>query len=120
MSSFGEKIRALRQERYFSQQKVANDLKMSQSAIAAYENSVNEPNFRTIQIFADYYHVSPHSLLPFETANPDEEVTALAEAIQRNPKLKVLFDRTSTMQDSDLEAVLGVVRAISRERDANA
>ena len=118
MSTFGEKIRRLRLDRHFSQQRVANDLGLSQSAVAAFENCVNEPSFKMIEKFADYYHVPPNSILPFDTKSPDEETTQLAETIMANPKLKVLFDRATRMTDADLDAVDSILRAISRERDA--
>ena len=38
------------------------------------------------------------------------------EALHQNPKLRLLFDIQKNLDDSDLNAVLGVVNAIAKER----
>lgn len=121
MTSFGEKLKALRQSRFITQQKLANDLGISQSAIASYETNVREPSFAIIEKFANYFHVPFSSLTPSDAstnANTDEGIR-ISELLHLNPKLRLLFDRAKNFNEQDLDAVLGIVNAISRERDAD-
>lgn len=117
--TLGEKLKQLRMSRYMTQQKLADELGMSQSAVAAYERDFREPDFATIRKFADYFHVTVSSLLPSSGNVDDDLVQQVAESFHQNPKLGLLFDKARFMTESDLDAVLAVVSAISKERDPN-
>ena len=117
--NFGEKLRDLRIKRGWSQTQLAKGLGFRQTTISSWETNVSEPDFQTIKKIADYFHVPPKSLLPFDSETPEEEIKAIAETISKNYRLKVLFDRTATMTDRDLDAILTVARAISREKGEN-
>ena len=41
----------------------------------------------------------------------------VADSLHKNPKLGLLFDRSSYLSETDLDAVLSIVNAISKERD---
>ena len=114
--TFGEKLRQLRQSRYMSQQKLADGLNISQSAIASYENGVREPDFAMIKKIADYFGVSFTSMMPQENGADNDFVLQVADSLHDNPKLRLLFDRSRYLTESDLDAVLAVVTAISKER----
>ena len=113
--NFGTNLRNLRIQRHLSQQKLADEMHISQSSVAAYETGEREPSFAIIQKFADYFGVAASSLTPFQLA-PDDYVQSVADTLHQNPKLQLLFDRTKSMSETDLDAVLAVVSAISRER----
>lgn len=114
MASFGDKIKTLRLQRNFSQSYVARQLNMSQTGLSSYEVGRNEPSFSTVEKFASFYNVSPLSLMPFDTEN-GEDVIEIADSLGRNPKLRLLFDRSRALSDSDLNAVLAIVSAIRGE-----
>ena len=115
--TFGEKLKQLRKARFLSQQKLADDLNISQSAVASYERGAREPDFATIQRIADYFLVPFSSLMP-SSGEPDRElVQQIAESLHANPKLGMLFDRSRYLSESDLDAVIAVVNAIQKERD---
>ena len=114
--TFGEKLKQLRTSRFMSQQKLADELGISQSAVAAYERNFREPDFAMIQKIADYFMVPFSSLMPSD-GEPDKElVQQIAESFHANPKLGLLFDRSRYLSESDLDAVIAVVNAIQRER----
>ena len=113
--TFGDKLRNLRKSRFMTQQKLADELNISQSAVAAYENGVREPDFATIKRIADYFFVSASSLMPSEGTESNEFVQQVADSLQQNPKLMVLFDKARYMSESDLDAVLAVVAAIQKD-----
>ena len=57
------KLRSLREERKYSQQKIAIDLQISQASISKYEVGSAEPDIRTIIELAEYFNVSTDYLL---------------------------------------------------------
>ena len=115
--TFGERIKNLRIQRKLSQQYVADRLGISQTALSSYEINRTEPSFATIKMFAEYFGVSPISLLPFESDSNEAKLYEMADTMSRNPKLRVLFDRSKYLPDSSLDAVLAVITAISKERE---
>lgn len=52
------RLKALREEKGISQQKLAIDLNVSQASISKYENGTAEPDISMLFAMADYFHVS--------------------------------------------------------------
>ena len=117
--NYSDKIRNLRIQRGLTQMELAERIGTSQSSITSWECGRREPDFSTFRKLADFFNVPLSALLPTDGEVGDDYVTAVAESLQKNPKLRVLFDRSKYLSDSDLDAVLSVVSAISRERDGN-
>ena len=113
---FSDNLRNLRLTRRMTQMKLAEGLGTSQSAVAAWENGTREPDFRTIKKISDYFNVSMSTLLPSNDALDESYVNSIAESLQQNPKLNLLFEKARTMPESDLDVILSVVNAILRER----
>lgn len=61
--SIGENIKNLRIENNLSQQKLANQIGVSQKAIDYWERGINEPKASYILLLADYFDVSCDFLL---------------------------------------------------------
>lgn len=116
---FSEKLKQLRLSRGYTQQKLADALGASQSSITAWESENREPDFRTIERIAEYFHVPMSSLLPSEEID-DDYVHIVAEHLHTNPKLRILFERSKFLADKDLDALITIVNAIQRERDPDA
>lgn len=114
---FSDNLRNMRLARGLTQMQLAQALGTSQSAITAWETQTREPDFKTIQRLADYFHVPITSLLPSDDHEDDDRIKTISESLHSNPKLGLLFDRTRFMSDSDLDAVLAVVTAITKERE---
>jgi transcriptional regulator with XRE-family HTH domain len=115
--NFGTNLRNMRIKRGLTQQALAKDLNISQGSITAYENGTRIPPLNVIEQIADYFRVPITELLPVEKPHENaDSVNAIAESLHTNMKLKLLFDRTRYMDDTDLDAVLAVANAISRER----
>ena len=112
--TFGEKILKLRLDRHLSQQRVANDLGVSQTGISGYERGLFSPTIETVWQFATYYHVNPLSLLPLDQDGTDEAYsTYIVSTLSNNPKLRMLFELAKDFSDSEVETLLHVARAIS-------
>ena len=63
-------LKQLRENRGISQLKLALDLGMNQNSISRYETGSREADYRTLILFADYFHVSIDYLL-CRTENPE-------------------------------------------------
>ena len=115
---FGTNLRNLRIKRGLTQQELAKALDLSQASITAYETNFRTPPITVIQTIADYFRVPITELLPIEKGSEKSEtLNSIAESLHTNKKLQLLFDRARYMDDKDLDAVLAVVNAISRERE---
>lgn len=120
MPSFGENLKELRKSRGYSQDRFAREIGSNQVNVSAWELGTRTPQISTIRHIADVFHVPLSSLIPLgDTGNDDDFVREVADALQRDPKVRMLFDKTRYMTSYDLDAVLGVVDAITRERIHN-
>lgn len=55
---------------------------------------------------------------PMDIVNGEESyVDDVAEALHSNPKLRLLFDKSRKMSDSDMDAMLAIANSILRERE---
>lgn len=64
--TFGQQLRTLREHYGFTQQQVADILKLDRSTYSYYETGRSYPQFHTLQKIARIYNVEPSTLLNFE------------------------------------------------------
>ena len=57
MATFSERLKSLRSEKGWSQQRLADELKLSKSSINMYERGEREPGFETMEAIADTFNV---------------------------------------------------------------
>ena len=120
MPSFGENLKALRKSRGYSQDKFARAINSNQVNVSAGELGTRMPNLATIRHIADTFKVPLSSLISMEESGlEDDYVREIADMLQHNPQIRMLFDRAKYMSQSDIEAVLSVVDAITKERVRN-
>lgn len=120
MPSFGENLKALRKSRGYSQDKFARAINSNQVNVSAWELGTRMPNLATIRHIADTFKVPLSSLISMEESGlEDDYVREIADMLQHNPQIRMLFDRAKYMSQSDIEAVLSVVDAITKERVRN-
>lgn len=63
------RLRELRQQHKLTQVRLAIDLNMTQNTISRYETEQHQADYKTLILFADYFHVSVDYLLG-RTDNP--------------------------------------------------
>ena len=120
MASFGDNLRNLRKSRGYSQDKFAKIINSNQVNVSAWELGTRTPGLATIRHIAETFKVPLSSLISIDsTGMNDDYVHEVADMLQRDPKIRLLFDRAKFMSSKDLDAVLGVVDAITRERVTN-
>ena len=117
MATFGENLRNLRKSRGYSQDRFAKEISSNQVNVSAWEIGTRMPQLSTIKNIADVFHVPLSSLISLEdTGNEEDFVKEVADMLNRDPKVRMIFDKIRYMKSSDLDAVLGVINAITRER----
>jgi len=92
----------------------------NQVNVSAWELGTRTPNLATIKHIAEVFKVPLSSLISIRDTGMDEDlVNEVAEAMHKNPKMKMLFDKARRMSCKDLDVILTVADAISGERDDN-
>jgi len=66
-------LRIMRESRKLSQQKLADELNLTQQAIHKYETDQSQPDYDTLKKMARFFHTSIDTLLDYEPANSDSE-----------------------------------------------
>lgn len=112
----GDIIRNTRIRCGFTQIELAKAIGTSQAAITAWETGKKIPKIDSLVKMANLFHI-PVSTFLSQDENSLEIDTSITETLQNNPKLRTLFDKSRFLSDSDLDAVLSVVNAISKERN---
>lgn len=62
MATFSARLKSLRQEKGWSQQRLADELKLSKSSVNMYERGEREPGFETMETIADLFNVDMNYL----------------------------------------------------------
>ncbi len=62
MNKFGTILKQLRLEAHISQMELADKLEISRSAVSMYERGEREPDFKTLEKFADFFEVDMNQL----------------------------------------------------------
>ena len=121
MPTFGENLRSLRTSRGYSQDKFAKEIGSNQVNVSSWELGTRMPNLATIRHIADTFKIPLSSLISIESTGLDDDyVREVADLLRHDPKIRLLFDRAKYLSQTDLDAVLGVVTAITRERGGDA
>ena len=65
--NFGDKLRALIEERGIRQKELAIQLNIAPSTLGSYVQNTREPDFDTLKLLANYFNVSADYLLNIQT-----------------------------------------------------
>jgi len=84
MSKFSDMLRLLRRQHNITQDKLAEDLDLSKSAISMYENGRRLPSFEVLEAFADYFNVSL-SVLNGEPENSATRIPVVGHVVAGIP-----------------------------------
>ena len=78
--NFANKLKELRQEKGISQAKLAEDIYVSRSAIAKWENGLGIPSDESLELLAKYFNVSEDELL--QNKENEQILTSKNQTIQ--------------------------------------
>ena len=101
MSTFAEKLKALRLKREVSQTEVSEATGLSRSRLSMYEGGRREPDFATLCRLSNYFGVHLYDLLP----DSDDGVQgSIPVSTQRVPVLGSIHAGDPTFAEEDFEA----------------
>lgn len=119
--SIGSRLKEARLRRGLTQEDLARAIGVTKGAIGNYETGVSSPKesvliklMSALGIDANYLY---QDYVDFSDDNDHDIIAQITQSLQHNPKLGLLFDRSRKMSERDLDAVLGIVEAILKERD---
>lgn len=113
---FVRNLRYLMNARGISQADICRELGMSSTTVSDWCTGKKYPRVDAMQRLADLLGVL-FSTLTTEGGLQDFEDQQRIEVLHENPTLRLLFDKQCRLDETDLNAVLAIVNAISKERD---
>lgn len=66
---FGDRLRALIEEQNITQKELSNIINIAPSTVSSYVQNNREPDFETLEMFADFFKVSTDYLLGYKSEN---------------------------------------------------
>lgn len=81
MATFPERLKFLRSEKGWSQQRLADELKLSKSSVNMYERGEREPGFETMEAIADTFNVDMDYLYGRTDVKIAEPIQLNADAV---------------------------------------
>lgn len=128
-TEFGKAMRAIREERQMTLEEMAAFLDTTKQALSRYERCERTPKITVAAKFAEKLGVALEDLIGYEPQLEDpqavydregrlssEDIDVL-EALHQDPRLRMLFDRSRKMSDSDKEKMLQIADVILGELD---
>lgn len=106
---FVDIFKELRLEKNLSQDKIAEDLDISQPLIAKWESHQSTPSPEMLDYIADYFNVSVDYLIGRSKYKNLEA--------GNNELDNILFSKAKDLSDEDKKAVLGIINALKKDID---
>lgn len=106
---FGDIFKELRLEKKLSQEKIAEDLEISQPLIAKWESHQSTPSPEMLDYIADYFNVSADYLIgrsKYKNLEADN-----------NELDNVLFSKAKDLTDDEKKTIINVINAIKKDVD---
>ena len=117
MSTFGENIKELRTSRGYTQDKFAKVIGSNQVNVSAWEVGTRTPTLATIRRIANTFKVPLSSLISVSDSQIDEDFdTEVADVLRRDPKVRALFEKVRYMSDENLDVLVSMANALTKDR----
>jgi len=113
---FVKNLRYLMEAKGITQADICRELEVSSATASDWCNGKKFPRIDALQKLADLLGVLV-STLTSENGLQDYADQERLEALHRDPRLGLLFDRTRKMSSADVETMLAVAASILKERD---
>lgn len=116
--SFGERLRAARENKGYTQQQIADLMKIDKSTYCGYETGKRQPDVQKIKQLSVLLGVSGDELLEtgFENKTPlvndDEELTEYLEMLKTRPECRMLFQLSKDATKEDVEKAVRIIEAL--------
>ncbi len=114
--AFKDVLKELRINRGLTQDDLSKGTGLAKSTISMYENGNREPNFETLELFADFFNVDMNTLFEHNSQNIsyylNPETAKLAQAIHDDPDLRILLDASRDLEPEDIKFVVDLVKKL--------
>ena len=114
--AFKDVLKELRISRGLTQDDLSKGTGLAKSTISMYENGNREPNFETLELFADFFNVDMNTLFEHKAQNIsyylNPETAKLAQAIHDDPGLRILLDASRDLEPEDIKFVVNLVKKL--------
>lgn len=123
MAKFNEMLKYLRQRAGYSQQDLADLLKISKSTIGMYEQGRRSPDYETLEKIADIFNVDMNFLMGGKTkeSTPEyyinPETARLAQELFETPGMRILFDAARDSDPKDLQMAADLLKRLKGTDD---
>lgn len=118
MNYIGARLKYLRKQDDITQQQLATAIGISKSTISMYENGNREPDFETLEKFADYFNVNMSTFFPSgeipDYINQDPELTEYLEELRTRPEMRMLFSVAKGASKADVEKAVAIIEALRK------
>lgn len=111
-NNIGQRIRYLRKQKGWTQEKLAEYAGINRVTVASYEQGKYLPSLTALEMLAKALGVSKADITGEEQKQEDN----ILEILHQNPRLGLLFDKSRNMDAGQIEAMLSVADAITNER----
>ena len=115
---FKDVIKRLRLGIGMSQAKLAEELGVSSSLIAAYETGARKPSYESLEDLADYFNVTLDYLTGKDEGSMyymNPETATIAQTIYDNRELRALFSAAKDAPADDLKVAHDMLLALKRK-----
>lgn len=113
---FVRNLRYLMEAKGITQADICRELEVSSATASDWCNGKKYPRVDAMQRLADLLGVL-YSTLTTENGLSDYADQERLEALHKDPRLGLLFDRTRKMSSADVNAMLAIAASILKERD---
>lgn len=113
---FVKNLRYLMEAKGITQADICRELGVSSATASDWCNGKKYPRVDAMQRLADLLGVL-YSTLTTENGLRDYADQERLEALHKDPRLGLLFDRTRKMSSADVDAMLAIAASILKERD---
>ena len=113
MNYFGVRLKYLRMQDKLTQTELGNALEIAKSTISMYESGKREPDFETIEKFADYFNVDMATFFP----SGEIEKTADLKVDGLSPLEARLMELVRQLTDDQKEMLLAQIELLLSKQE---
>lgn len=113
MATFAERLKSLRREKGWSQQRLADELDLSKSSVNMYERGEREPGFETMEAIADLFNVDMNYLY----GRTDIKITDPIVLAPKKPTIPPGFEPMPKMKKIPLIGAIACGEPITAEQN---
>lgn len=120
MMNIGERIKALRAKKGYSQEQFAELANLNRVTVAKYEAGKIEPGAQALTRMADAFEISVDELLGRSTQDQekfDNETMMLRERMRYDPNYRLLFSAADKAKSEHLKAAAAMLKALEPNDD---